>query len=116
MHRRRGRRTLALISTLVLFALSIPSLWAAEKTRLRVDNYVIDVQLMPQSHRLVGHAKITFTALDNLNAAAFELHNDLRPTKVIDEEGKPCSVERFTQDSTVRVSLNKDLPKDSSTT
>jgi hypothetical protein len=116
MHCRCGRRTLALISTLLFVLLSISSLWAAEKTRLRVDNYVIDVQLAPQSHRLVGHAKVTFTALDNLNAASFELHNDLRPNKVTDEEGKTCSVERFTQDSTVRVSLNKDLPKDSSTT
>ena len=116
MHRRRGPRTLALISALLFVQLSISSLWAAEKTRLRVDNYVIDVQLVPQSHRLLARAKVTFTALDNLNAAAFELHNDLRPSTVTDEEGKPCSVERFTQDSTVRVTLNKDLPKDSSTT
>jgi hypothetical protein len=91
-------------------------LWAAEKTRLRVDNYVIDAELVPQTHRLVAHAKVSFTALDNLNAAAFELHNDLRPSKVTDEDGKTCSVERFTQDSTVRVSLNKDLPKNASTT
>jgi tetratricopeptide (TPR) repeat protein len=116
MHCRSGRRSLALISTLLFVLLSISSLWAAEKTRLRVDNYVIDVQLVPQSHRLVGRAKVTFTALDNLNAASFELHNDLRPSKVTDEEGNPCSVERFTQDSTVRVTLNKDLPKDASTT
>ena len=115
MHRRCGRRTLALIPTLLFVLLSISSLWAAEKTRLRVDNYVIDVQLVPQSHRLVAHAKVTFTALDNLNVASFELHNDLRPSKVTDEDGKTCSVERFTQDSTVRVSLNKDLPKDAST-
>jgi tetratricopeptide (TPR) repeat protein len=116
MHRRRGRRTFALISSLLFVLLSISPLWPAEKSRLRVDNYVIDVQLVPQSHRLVGRAKVTFTALDNLNVASFELHNDLRPSKVTDEEGKACSVERYTQDSTVRVSLNKDLPKDSSTT
>ncbi len=116
MHCRPGRRTLALIPVFLFVLLSLSSLWAAEKTRLRVDNYVIDVQLAPQTHRLVARAKVTFTALDNLNAASFELHNDLRPSKVTDEEGKTCSVERFTQDSTVRVSLNKDLPKDSSTT
>jgi predicted negative regulator of RcsB-dependent stress response len=116
MHFRPGRRSLALISTLLFVLLSISSLWAAEKTRLRVDNYVIDAELAPQTHRLVAHAKVTFTALDNLNAASFELHNDLRPSKVTDEDGKTCSVERFTQDSTIRVSLNKDLPKDASTT
>ncbi|MBV8894669.1 MAG: peptidase M1 [Acidobacteria bacterium] len=116
MHFRFGRRALALISTLLFVVLSIPPLWAAEKTRLRIDNYVIDAELLPQSHRLVARAKVTFTALDNLNAASFELHNDLRPSKVTDEDGKTCSVERFTQDSTVRVSLNKDLPKNASTT
>jgi tetratricopeptide (TPR) repeat protein len=116
MHFRPGRRSLALISTLLFVLLSISSLWAAEKTRLRVDNYVIDAQLIPQTHRLVARATVRFTALDNLNAASFELHNDLRPSKVTDEDGKTCSVERFTQDSTVRVSLNKDLAKNTSTT
>lgn len=113
---RTGRRQLALLSTFLFLLLSIPSLWGAEKPRLRVDNYVIDAELAPQTHRLVAQAKVTFTALDNLNAASFELHNDLRPTRVTDEDGKTCSVERFTQDSTVRVTLNKDLPKDASTT
>ncbi len=113
-----GRRKLALthISVLLLLWISPASLWGAEKARLRVDNYVIDAELVPQSHKLVARAKVTFTALDNLNVAAFELHNDLRPSRVTDEDGKPCSVERFTQDSTVRVALNKDLPKDASTT
>ena len=113
-----GRRKMALIYSLalVLLAINPVSLWAADKSRLRVDNYVIDAQLAPQTHKLVARAKVTFTALDNLNVASFELHNDLRPNKVTDEDGKTCSVERFTQDSTVRVSLNKDLPKDASTT
>ncbi|HET7209404.1 MAG TPA: M1 family aminopeptidase [Terriglobales bacterium] len=118
MHFRPGRRTLApnLSFVLVLLWLTPHLLFAAEKPRLRVDNYVIDAELVPQSHRLVARAKVTFTALDNLNTASFELHNDLRPTKVVDEDGKPCSVERVTQDSTVRVSLNKDLAKDASAT
>ena len=113
-----GRRKLALINSLALLVLSIfpVSLWAADKSRVRVDNYVIDAVLVPQTHKLAAVAKVTFTALDNLSVASFELHNDLRPNKVIDEDGKTCSVERFTQDSTVRVSLNKELPKDSSTT
>ena len=115
MHFHSGRRLLALFSTLLFVLLSISQLWAAERVRLRVDNYIIDAELVPQTHRLIAHAKVTFTALDNLNSASFELHNDLRP-RVTDEDGKPCSVERFTQDSTVRVSLNKDLPKGASTT
>ena len=46
----------------------------------------------------------------------FELHNDLRVTKVLDEKNQPLSAERVTQDSTVRVPLPAGLSKDASTT
>src|SRR5204862_5171278 len=90
--------------------------WAAEKTRLRVDDYQIDAKLSPHSHKLTAKAKVKFTALEDLNIASFELHNGLRVTKVLDERGKPLSAERVTQDSTVRVQLPNGLSKDASTT
>src|SRR5436309_1843408 len=90
--------------------------WAAEKTRLRVDDYQIDVELSPHSHTLTAKAKVKFTALEDLNIATFELHNGLRVTKVLDQSGKPLSAERVTQDSTVRVQLATPLTKDNSTT
>jgi aminopeptidase N len=89
---------------------------AAEKMRLRVDDYQINAELAPHSHQLKAQAKVRFTALEDLNMAAFELHNDLRVTKVTDEAGKPLVAERMTQDSTVRVQLPSDLPKNASTT
>jgi tetratricopeptide (TPR) repeat protein len=89
---------------------------AAEKPRLRVDDYVIDAELVPAKHQLVGHARVKFTALEDLSVAVFELNNDLRPTKVVDAQGHNLSVERVTQDSTVRVALPNGLQKDSSTT
>jgi len=46
----------------------------------------------------------------------FELHNDLRVTKVVDEKNQPLSAERVTQDSTVRVPLPAGLSKGASTT
>jgi len=98
-----------------LFLLIAPS-WAAEKTRLRVDDYQIDAELTPHTHKISARAKVKFTALEDLNLAVFELHNDLRVTKVTDAAGKPLSAERSTQDSTVRVALTDMLPKDSSTT
>jgi aminopeptidase N len=97
-----------------LVVLSLPA-WAAEKNRLRVTNYQIDAELTPHAHRLAARAKVTFTALDNINVATFELHNGLRVTKVTDDTGKPLSAERIAQDSTVRVQLPKPLNKDEST-
>ena len=54
--------------------------------------------------------------MQDLSVAVFELHNDLRVTKVSDEKNQPLSAERVTQDSTVRVPLPAGLSKDSSTT
>ncbi len=99
---------------IVLLLAAIPSP-AAEKNRLRVDDYQIDALLTPHTHKLAAKVKVKFTALDQLNVATFELHNDLRVTKVTDDSGKLLTAERVTQDSTVRVQLAKDLPKDAST-
>jgi Peptidase family M1 domain/Tetratricopeptide repeat len=106
----------AVLSVVFLFSLIAAPAWAAEKTRLRVDDYQIDAELFPHSHKLAAKAKVKFTALDDLNIASFELHNGLRVTKVLDERGKPLTAERVTQDSTVRVQLPNGLSKDSSTT
>src|SRR5271165_4010227 len=101
------------LSLAILFA--IPS-WAAEKARLRVDDYQIEAHLEPHLHQITARAKVKFTATQDLAVAVFELHNDLRITKVTDEKGQPLSAERVTQDSTVRVPLPAGLPKDASTT
>jgi aminopeptidase N len=84
---------------------------AAEKARIQVDSYVIDVDLMPQTHRLTAKAKVTFTATDDINTAIFELHNAMRVNKVLDAAGKPLTSERVTQDSTIRVPLPSGLNK-----
>src|SRR5215470_9863947 len=89
---------------------------AAEKTRLRVDDYQIDADLNPHSHKISARAKVKFTALDDLSVATFELNNALRLTKVTDANNKTLSAERVTQDSTVRIPLTAGMTKDSSTT
>jgi Peptidase family M1 domain len=100
---------------LVFLMAALPAL-AAERPRLRVDNYVIDAELVPRAHRLSARARVTFTALDDITVASFELHNALRPTRVVDAAGRPLSFERVSQDSTVRVSLPAGLSKNTSTT
>jgi aminopeptidase N len=112
---RRQRRALTVCLALLLLVIAIPT-WAAEKMRLRVDDYQIDAELSPHIHKIAARAKVKFTALEDLNVATFELHNGLRLTKVLDAAGKPLTAERVTQDSTVRVQLPSGVTKDTSTT
>jgi tetratricopeptide (TPR) repeat protein len=112
------RRVRGVLTTLFAFLLLLQGLpaHAAEKTRLRVDDYQINVVLQPHLHQMTASAKVKFTALQDLSVAVFELHNDLRVTKVTDEKKQQLSAERVTQDSTIRVPLPSGLSKDSSMT
>ena len=105
----------ASLTVCLLLLMALPS-QAAEKPRLRVDDYQIEATLQPHLHQISARAKVKFTALQDLSVAVFELHNDLRVTKVTDEKGQQLSAERVTQDSTVRVPLPSGLSKDASTT
>jgi tetratricopeptide (TPR) repeat protein len=116
IHPRRALSVLTSSLTLLLVILLASSSWAAEKARLRVDDYQIDAELQPHLHQITARAKVKFTALQDLSVAVFELHNDLRVTRVLDEKNQPLSAERVTQDSTVRVPLPAGLSKDASTT
>ena len=89
---------------------------AAEKARLRVDDYQIKAVLEPHLHQITATAKVKFTALQDASVAIFELNNDLRVTKVTDDKNQPLSAERVTQDSTIRVPLPNGLAKDATTT
>ncbi len=112
----RPRRALSVLSssltlTLVV-AVAIPSSsWAAEKAHLRVDDYQIEAALEPHLHQITARAKVKFTATQDLAVAVFELNNDLRVTRVLDEKGQALSAERVTQDSTVRVPLPSGLAR-----
>ena len=113
--RRLVRALTTFLALTVAILLALPS-WAAEKAHLRVDDYQIDAVLTPHLHTIKARAKVKFTALQDLSVAVFELHNDLRVTRVLDEKNQLLSAERVTQDSTVRVPLPNGLSKDASTT
>src|SRR5262252_993005 len=112
---RRARCVLTIFLPLLLTVVARPP-GAADKARLRVDDYQIEATLEPHLHQITAKAKVKFTALQDLSVAVFELHNDLRVTKVVDEKGMQLSAERVTQDSTVRVPLPDGLSKDNSMT
>ena len=113
---RRARCVLKSFLVLFLAFLLTTAALAAEKPRLRVDDYQIQAELTPHLHQISARATVKFTALQDLNVAVFELHNGLRVTKVVDATNKPLSAERVTQDSTIRVPLPTGLAKDASTT
>ncbi len=100
---------------LSLTALAITS-FAADRQRIQVESYVIQAVVTPQTHQLKAVAQVKFTALDDISVATFQLHNGLRPTRVLDAEGQTLSAERISQDSTVRVSLPAGLSKGASST
>jgi len=97
------------------FIATLP-LEAADKPRMRVDDYQIDAELLPQNHKLTGRVAVKITALEDLAVASFQLNNSLRITKLTDAANKPLNPERNTQDSSVRFALNSGLAKNASTT
>src|SRR5579871_1480532 len=113
---RRALRVVTNSLTLTLLIALASTSWGAEKARLRVDDYQIEAQLDPHLHQISARAKVKFRALQDLSVAVFELHNDLRVTRVTDEKNQQLSAERVTQDSTVRVPLPSGLSKDAQTT
>ena len=112
---RRPLRRALFLTLLISFLAGLAS--AAERQRVRIDDYVIDVDLTPRTHRMTAKARVKFTALDDISTAVFELHNAMRVTKVTEENGKALPApERVTQDSSIRVSLPSGLNKGQTTT
>jgi aminopeptidase N len=104
---------------IVAAALTVTGLNAfAQSSRqpLNVTGYTIDAQLDPVAQRLTATAAVTFTAVQDLTSATFELNNGLRITKVTGADGKPLDSDRDARRSTVTVSLPANLPAGTSTT
>jgi len=108
-------RRLVICLVLAFLTLCLPA-WGAEKIRFHADDYQIDAVLSPHEHKIAARVRVKITALEDLNIATFQLHNDLRLTKVTDAAGKALTTDRTPQDSSVRVSLKSAVPKDQSTT
>ena len=109
----RARTVLFLI---VLSMVAAGAAHAAEKARMRVDDYQIAAELLPEAHKLSAHAVVKVTALEDLSVATFQLNNALHVTKLVDANNKPLNPERITQDSSIRFGLDNGLAKGASTT
>src|SRR5271166_4762372 len=107
-------RSIGRVFLILILATLVPASYGADKQRIQVEDYVIQAVVAPETHQLKAIAKVKFTALDDISVATFQLHNGLRPTRVLDDNGQTLSAERISQDSTVRVSLPTGLSKGAS--
>ena len=109
-------RSLGRVVLTLVLAILVPASYAADRQRVQVESYLIQAVVTPQTHQLKAVAQVKFTALEDISIATFQLHNALRPTRVLDAEGQTLSAERISQDSSVRVSLPTGLSKGASST
>ena len=104
-------RSAGRVVLILVLATLVPASFAADRQRIQVDDYVIQAVVAPQTHQLKAIARVKFTALDDISIATFQLHNGLRPTRVLDANGEVLSAERVSQDASVRISLPAGMSK-----
>src|SRR6516225_4093909 len=109
-------RALVRVVLILSLATIATTAFAADRQRIQVESYVIQAVVTPETHQLKAIKQVKFTALDDIIIASFQLHNGLRPTRVLDAEGQVLSAERISQDSTVRVSLPAGMTKGAAST
>lgn len=83
---------------------------AAPKPTLDITAYTIDAEIRPGDHTLDATTQVTFTPLDNLPTAIFDLHGALRVDKVTDASGATLNGERG-PNATLVVTPSAPLPK-----
>jgi tetratricopeptide (TPR) repeat protein len=77
-----------------------------------VEHYVIDAELLPESHEIRARAQIRFHAREALSAVQFELNSNLYPTNITDAEGEVLSSRRMGTGDTLEISLRQRLLQD----
>jgi aminopeptidase N len=94
---------------LAIFLVAVPHL-RAQKLPLQITAYTIDAELRPQSHMLTAVSRVTFTALEPIETAVFELHGALKVDKVTDAKNLPLNGERGAEAS-LRITPQTPLSK-----
>ena len=89
---------------------------SSTRPQIHVTGYTVDAQLDPAAQRLTATAAVTFTSLQDITSATFELNNGLRITKITGPDGKTLDSDRDARRSTVTVSLPNTMPADSTAT
>ena len=111
---RRFGRAVAALSLAALAAW--PAMAQRNRPQISITGYVIHAEIDPATSHLTATADVTFTALEDLTAATFDLNNGLNITKLTDATGAALNSERLSTNSTVRVTLPAPIAKTTSTT
>src|SRR5665213_1331750 len=83
-----------------------------KRSRIDVDNYVIDAQINPDTQTLTAKATVRFIPLDDqTSTATFELNNNLNISKIVDDKGQTIAGTRNQQENSVRLTFPAPLPK-----
>ena len=86
-----------------------------QRPTINITAYSIDAELDPDAHTLKATAKVTFTALQPIDTAVFQLHSALKVDKVTDGSNAVLSGERGT-DASIRLTLPSPMSKGQTTT
>jgi hypothetical protein len=90
---------------------------AAKKSRIDVENYVIDAEVNPHTQALNANVKVRFLPLDNdISSVSFELNNALTVSSVMDDSGHQIPASRSGQDFSLRLNFPAPLAKGKPTT
>ena len=81
------------------------------RSRIDVQNYLIDAHIDPAAQTINATALVRFIPLDDTSSVAFELNNSLSLSKVLDEDGRQVPASRSQADMMVRLNLPQTLPK-----
>ncbi|MBI2819642.1 MAG: tetratricopeptide repeat protein [Acidobacteria bacterium] len=79
---------------------------------IEVQHYVIDAELLPETHEIRAKAQIRFLARESLSDIQLELNSNLFPTNITDGEGEVLSSRRIGRGETLEVSLRERLDRD----
>ena len=100
-------RPLRALLPLVAIALLAPVAFAAPHPSLAVTGYVIHTTLDPAAHTLAATADVTFTSIDDLTTATFDLNRSLSVTSVTlaGDSAHPLDAARAATGSSIQVTL-----------
>ena len=94
----------------------VPAFAQRNRPQINITGYVVNAELDPTFSKLTATADVSFTALDDLTVATFELNNGLNITKLTDAKGTALNSERLSANSAIRVTLPEPIAKGTSTT
>ncbi len=109
---KRPRDTRFVSASLLILAASALHAQDDKRTRIDVDNYIIDAQVNPDTQTLTARVAVRFIPLDDqITTATFELNNNLNISKIVDDKGQSIQGTRNQQENSVRLTFPAGLPK-----